>query len=94
MEEIGYVYILRSESSCKYYLGSTNNPDRRLSQHNGNAVKATRGKGPWIRVKLITFKTEAMARSAEQFIKKLKSKRLIQSIVDGSFVWPADFRPL
>ena len=46
-----FVYILRSETSGKLYIGQTNNMDRRLREHNEplhNVRKHTsRNKGPW-----------------------------------------------
>ncbi|MCF7848549.1 MAG: GIY-YIG nuclease family protein [Kiritimatiellales bacterium] len=48
----GYPYILRSKSSDRYYIGSTIDPDSRLSRHNSNAVTSTKNKGPWKRVAL------------------------------------------
>jgi predicted GIY-YIG superfamily endonuclease len=45
-----FVYILRSETSGKLYIGQTNNMDRRLREHNEplhNVRKHTsRNKGP------------------------------------------------
>jgi hypothetical protein len=34
----GYLYILRSSKSGHYYIGSTNEPERRLHQHNTDGV--------------------------------------------------------
>lgn len=49
---IGYVYILRSIKDKKRYIGSTNNIDRRLKEHNTGLVYSTRYRRP--------FKTEAI----------------------------------
>lgn len=45
-----YIVYLLSNPAGHTYIGSTNNPERRLRQHNGEicgGAKATKGKGPW-----------------------------------------------
>ena len=86
----GYFYILQSESNGHYYIGSTLDPDSRLARHNANAVRATRGKGPWRRVALVQFSSSPVAKRAESFIKRQKSRRIIELVILGDFVWPKD----
>ena len=87
----GFLYILQSETSGRYYVGSAKDPDRRLSQHNSNAVVATRNKGPWARVALVHFSSSAIALEAEAFIKRQKSRRILELIISGKFVWPDQY---
>ena len=87
----GFLYILQSEKSGRYYIGSCVDPARRLSQHNANAVAATRNRGPWARVALVEFETPERAKKAELFIKRQKSRRIIELIVSGEFVWPDQY---
>jgi len=87
----GFLYILQSETSGRYYIGSAIDPDRRLSQHNANAVAATRGKGPWMRMALVSFVNEKSSRSAEAFVKRQKSRLVIEKIISGEFVWPDQY---
>ena len=88
-----YVYILQSQRSGHYYVGSAFDPIHRLQQHDGNAVKATRGKGPWRLASTIPFPTETLARRAEQYLKKQKSRRILEAVIAGTFIWPEDIRP-
>jgi len=88
----GYLYILQSEISGRYYIGSCIDPDRRLSQHNANAVASTRRKGPWHRVALINFPDEAQARKAELFVKRQKSRPIVERIISGEFIWPEEYQ--
>jgi len=87
----GFVYILQSEKNGRYYIGSTNNPDHRLQQHNSGFVAATLNKGPWIRVALVEFATPTMARKAEHHLKRQKSRRATMQVIDGTYAWP-DFQ--
>jgi len=75
-------------------LGSTNDPQRRLQQHNSNGVLATRGKGPWRIIKLIEFSDVSMARRAEAYLKRLKRRDLLDAVIAGRFAWPEDLQPL
>ncbi|MCF7848492.1 MAG: GIY-YIG nuclease family protein [Kiritimatiellales bacterium] len=86
---IGYVYILQSETSGRYYIGSTNSPDRRLTQHNNGSVKATRNQGPWKRVALIEFKDLSMACKAEYHLKRQKNRRATEHAISGEYPWPS-----
>ncbi len=87
----GYLYILQSETNGHYYIGSAIDPDRRLSQHNANAVAATRGKGPWKRRALVEFSDVDAARKSELFVKRQKSRLVIKKIISGEFVWSEGF---
>ncbi len=87
----GYLYVLQSEANGHYYVGSCIDPDRRLTQHNANAVAATHGKGPWVRAVLLEFPDSGVARKAEMFIKRQKSRRIIEKIISKEFIWPEGF---
>ena len=87
----GYLNILQSEKSKRYYIGSTNNPARRLSQHQDGFVVSTRNKGPWERVALIEFLSPTLAKKAEYHLKRQKSTRSIKQVIANEFIWP-DFK--
>ncbi len=89
-----YLYILRSTTSARLYVGSCLDPDRRLREHNSGYVSATRNKGPWERLILVTFADSVTARRAEYFVKKQKSKRILQLICAGAFNWPDHLHPI
>ena len=86
-----YVYILYSESADKYYIGHTNDPERRLTEHNNTEdIKFTTKFRPWNL--LLSFEVSDVRGEAikmERFIKKQKSRifirRLIESNDDPSF---------
>jgi len=81
-----YVYVIKSESSNKIYIGQTADIDKRLKQHNdpyNNYSKYTKqNKGPW---KLI-YKEEVASRSEalgrEKFLKSGKGREFIKKFSD------------
>jgi putative endonuclease len=69
-----FVYVLKSLSSGKSYVGSTNNLQDRLLRHNNNESKATKGKGPWKLVYQEEFPTRSQAVKREMYFKSLKGR--------------------
>ena len=80
---MAFVYILQSQSSGRNYIGSTNDLDRRLSEHHRNHTPSTRGRGPWILVHQETFPTLPDARRREFEIKRWKSAKLVRELIDS-----------
>jgi len=74
------VYILKNADNG-YYVGSTNNIDRRLFEHNSNTVIATKGRGPWLLVFIQEVETTQQARKIEYRLKRLKRRDYIDKIV-------------
>jgi len=75
------VYILRSEKSGRYYVGSTNDLDRRLMEHNSGHTPSTRGKGPWVLAYSEEANSEVDARQREREIKVWNSRILIEKLL-------------
>lgn len=77
-----YVYVIKSESTGKSYIGQTADLDKRLKQHNdplNNMSRYTKqNKGPW---KLI-YKEEVINRSEalkrERFLKSGKGRDFLK----------------
>ncbi len=78
-----YCYILYSEKLDKYYIGSTTDIDRRLQEHNRGKEKFTSTGTPWKLVYKEHFVHLKDARSRERQIKKLKSRKYIDSLVNS-----------
>jgi len=80
-----YIYILYSESSDKYYVGCTSDYKRRFNEHNTSERDTYTSKHrPWI-VKAVfaCSENESDARKMEWFIKKQKSRKLIERMIAG-----------
>ena len=83
-----YIYILFSRSSDRYYIGYSNDPRRRLTEHNAKPFNTYTSKHrPW---ELITCfevgRNEAEAIRIEKIIKNQKSRKLIEQLCDINFI--------
>ena len=78
----GFLYILRSTVNQRYYIGSTNDIARRLAEHNAGESKSTRFIRPLALVYHQEYPTPREARQAEYRLKKLKSRRLIEELIN------------
>jgi len=76
-----FVYILKSDSTGKYYIGCTDNVQRRIFQHNSGYSKATKAGVPWVLKRVEEFPTLAQARRREAQIKRMKSRKWIEELL-------------
>ncbi len=72
------LYILRSEKTARYYVGHTNDLDRRVREHNSGQTKSTRPGRPWVLVYVEEFDSKRLASEREREIKSWKSRRTIE----------------
>ena len=77
------VYIIRSESTGRYYIGFTSNIADRLKHHNSGASKFTKGKGPWILVYSENFKEKGDAWLRERKIKSYRGGNAFTKLIIG-----------
>jgi putative endonuclease len=68
-------YVLKSQSTGKFYVGSALDLNRRLSEHQRGHSPYTKNRGPWVLVHSERYKTLAEARQREHQIKSWKSHR-------------------
>ena len=79
-----FVYILFSQALNKYYVGSTPDPDRRIAEHNRGKEKFTKTGVPWVLVYKEVFSDLKQARQREKYIKKMKSKKYIETLISSA----------
>ena len=77
------VYILFSSSIDKYYVGYTNDLERRLTEHNRKKGKYSDGGIPWRLVHQEDYESKSEAMNREKFIKSQKSRQYILSIISS-----------
>jgi predicted GIY-YIG superfamily endonuclease len=78
------VYIIESESTGRWYYGHTDDLADRLSRHNGNRSKATKGRGPWKVVATKTFPSKGEAMAFELVLKRCKRRDLALQRMQGA----------
>jgi putative endonuclease len=81
---MAFVYILQSETTRRFYVGSTNDLTRRQAEHTRGHSLATRGRGPWKLVYQEQRESLLDARSRELEIKHWKSSKMIEGLIEGS----------
>jgi putative endonuclease len=89
-----YVYILQSEIDKTYYKGFTENPIKRLFQHNAGEMNYTSRKTPWILVGLYEFETKKEALIAEKKLKKYDHSRIKSFVNSGKNILKFYFKNL
>jgi putative endonuclease len=82
MDNIFYVYILKSESANKSYVGHTNNLERRLAEHNSGKSQFTRTYKPWRVIYSGKFETRLEAIEREKYFKSSSGRIFIKSILN------------
>ncbi len=76
-------YILFSTKLNKYYIGSTSDIERRLAEHKRGKEKFTSTGVPWVLVHTEQFIVLKDARKREAFIKKQKSRKFIEHLINS-----------
>ena len=76
-----YVYVLKSRKIDRYYIGQTDNIDKRLERHNLGLVRSTKPYCPWDLVYCETYRSRSEAIRRERMIKAKKSKEYLEYLV-------------
>jgi len=64
-----FVYVLKSRFQSKYYVGMSNDPQRRLTEHNQGKVTATKSYRPYEIVLIEEFPDRQKAHFREKYYK-------------------------
>ncbi len=79
------VYILESLSSGKYYIGHTNDLERRLDEHNDASRNGWSNKfAPWKVIHSVDYPTRAEAMKEEKRLKSFKNRTTLVKVLDKS----------
>jgi len=82
----GFLYILKSLKTGKYYIGSSINPEKRLVElHNKKKVKATKYQTLYVLLFKQKYPTVRESRIIERKLKMMKSKTIIDKIIKDDF---------
>ena len=77
------VYILYSTKIDQYYTGHTSDRGDRLTRHNLGKSLATKRGVPWELKWALTCESRSKAMKIENWIKKMKSRSIIEAIIRG-----------
>ena len=80
------VYILKSLKNNRYYIGSTMDFIRRLSQHQRGKVISTKNNRPFKVMLIQQYNSITKAKQIEYKLKRLKRKDYIEKIVLDGYI--------
>jgi putative endonuclease len=73
-------YILQSQKTRRYYIGSSEDIENRLEEHNSGETKSIRKGIPWKLIHNEQFETRAETVKKEKQIKARGAKRYLESL--------------
>ena len=76
-----FLYILKSKTADKFYIGISQNPEIRLKYHNTFEKGFTSRYCPWEIVFTKKFSDKSLAAKAEKKVKSWKSKKMINLLI-------------
>ena len=82
-----YLYILYSGKIDRYYVGISRDPEARLRSHNLYPRGWTKRGTPWQSVSQKPFGDRATAQRWERYLRRRKSRKLLEKVARGEFVW-------
>jgi putative endonuclease len=80
MEEY-FVYALVSKIDRRIYVGISENPEKRLIEHNSGKTRSTKGFIPWELFFKRSFNTRNEAREYEKYYKSGSGKEKLKSLL-------------
>lgn len=83
----GYVYILKSKKDNRTYTGSTDNIERRLSQHQKGQVTSTKNRLPVELIYSEQFSSLEEARKKEKYYKSCSGRKVLKNIFKNLPLW-------
>ncbi len=79
--EMYFTYILRNNNTGRHYVGSTNNLERRIKEHNRGQTKSTRAADGWELLFKEGYLTSKDAKKREREIKSYKGGNLFKKLI-------------
>ncbi len=78
-----YVYVLRSRTTDRLYVGHTSDLTQRLGQHNHGITKSTKNRGPWDLVHREAYDTRSEAMRRERFLKSGQGREELKKLLES-----------
>ncbi|HUH35730.1 MAG TPA: GIY-YIG nuclease family protein [Moheibacter sp.] len=80
--DVFHIYIIYSTQLDLYYVGQTNNLERRLLDHRNSRSNYTKRAKDWILVYFESFESRSDALRREKEIKAKKSRKYIEYLIE------------
>ncbi len=75
------VYVLYSDDFTRFYVGMTNNLERRLYEHNSRQNRSTKAYVPWRVIHKELFETRNEARIREKYLKSGIGREFTKTLI-------------
>lgn len=82
-----YVYILKSKTYNRYYIGHSSDWQKRLKEYNAGKVRSTKHYIPWEIVLIEKYTTKSEAFKREQQVKSYRSGVAFKKLINNSESW-------
>ena len=76
------VYVLRSLSSSKLYIGQSADIARRLAEHDAGLARYTSSRGPWQLIFREDYNTRSEAMRREKFLKSGQGRDMLNGMLN------------
>jgi putative endonuclease len=76
-----FAYVLYSPHYDRFYIGQTDNPEKRLKRHNLGLVRSTKAYRPWILIHSEEFETRYKAIRRERQLKSYRGRQFIRDLL-------------
>ena len=80
-----YVYVLRSDSTSRFYIGQTKDLADRVMAHNSGMARYTRSRGPWTLVHSEEYETRGEAMVRERQLKGGQGREWLKRKLGGGY---------
>ena len=71
------IYVIKSINYQNRYVGSTDNVEKRLEEHNSGKCRYTKGRSPWVLIYKEDFNSRSEAMKREKFLKSGQGRKLL-----------------
>jgi len=78
---VHFLYIIQSETSGRYYVGSSHDPSLRVQHHNDGWTRSTKSGRPWKLIYIKRYSSKIQALRREREIKAMKSRKYIERLL-------------
>lgn len=76
-----FVYVLKSKKDGNLYTGFSEDPERRLREHNSGKTRSLIERRPMVLVYKEEFTNEIEAKRRERFLKSGQGRKLLKSLL-------------